>query len=618
MTQVTPDQAVQLGWQHLEGKRPAEAETIFRQVLAHDANNVGAVMGLATIAVMVGHPDAEGMVARLVAALPNEPQAWFLQGNLHRRQGRAEDAITSYRKALSIAPRYLEAIGNLGDTLQLVGRHEEAAAIIRQAVGRWPDLAPLRYNLGNALWAAGQRSEAIASYRTALQIDPNFVIALSNLGNALKETGQIEESIACHKRCVELEPGVAMHRMNLSVSVQESGDAEGAVDLCRQAIAISPQAAEPYAYLATALEKTGQRDQAIEQYRKSIDVHPSYPLAHTNLGLTLLLMGQFEEGWRQFEWRWETEPLARVRRRYTKPRWDGTTWSAWPGHDDRPEGTLLLHGEQGIGDSIQFVRFARQIASRGWRVILECHSKLGRLFRANDLGLAEVVEPFDHAPPAVEYDAYLPIASLPLILGEIDPRTSPAVACGSYLRADPALEQIWKDRIGGGDETIKVALVWGGNPSHVNDRGRSIPLSRLGPLVRPGVRFFSLQIGNAAEQASAPPEGMELIDLTKHIEDFADSAAMLASMDLLISVDTAAAHLAGAMGRPVWIPLPFAPDWRWMLQREDSPWYPTARLFRQEKRDQWDQPIQRMAEALAQFDRRAVGPETPPVETAAK
>lgn len=618
MTQVTYDQAAQIAWQHLDGNRAAEAETLFRQVLARDANNVSAVLGLTTIAILVGHADAEGMVTRLIAAMPNDARVIYMLGNLRRRQGRADEAIAAYRRALSMAPKYLEAAGNLGDTLQAVGRHEEAAAVIRQAIGRWPDYAPLRYNLGNALWKAGQRTEAIEAYRTTLKIDPKFMMALSNLGNALKETGQIEESIACHKRCIELEPNVAFHRMNLSVSVQEAGDAQGAVDLCREAIAISPQAAEPYAYLGTALEKIGQRDQAIEQYRKSIDMHPSYPLAHTNLGLTLLQMGKFEEGWRQFEWRWETDALKGMRRRFNKPRWDGTSWSAWPGRDDREQGTLLLHAEQGIGDSILFVRFARHAAARGWRVVFECHRKLCRLLRSNDLGIAQIIEPFDHAPPTVEFDAYVPIASLPLILDEMDPRTSAAVACGPYLRADPGLQQIWKDRVGvdGGDDAIKVGLVWAGNPAHINDHNRSIALSQLAPLVRAGVRFFSLQVGQAAAQASSPPPGMELVDLTSRIEDFADTAALLAEMDLLISVDTAAAHLAGAMGKPVWILLPFSPDWRWMLDREDSPWYPGARLFRQTERGQWEAPIQAMADALAQFDPRQTRTDATPIESA--
>jgi hypothetical protein len=405
--------------------------------------------------------------------------------------------------------------------------------------------------------------------------------------------------------------------MNLSVSVQETGDAEGAVALCREAIGLSPESAEPYAYLGSALEKVGDRDQAIAQYRKSIDMHASYPLAHTNLGLTLLQLGEFEEGWRQFEWRWESEPLKALRRRFNKPRWDGTNWSAWPGRDDRAMGTLVLHSEQGIGDSIQFIRFARHAAARGWRIVFECHKQLCRLLRGIDLGITDIIEPFDHAPPSIEYDAYIPIASLPLILGELDPRTSAAVACGPYLVADPTLRQIWKDRVGaGGDDALKVGLVWAGNPQHPNDRNRSMSLATLAPLARPGVRFYSLQLGDAAREASTPPPGMELIDLTAHIEDFADTAALLAEMDLLISVDTAPAHLAGAMGKPLWMPIPYSPDWRWMLDREDSPWYPTARLFRQSQRGNWEHPIQRMAEALGQFDKHQHPAEAAAVESA--
>lgn len=328
----------------------------------------------------------------------------------------------------------------------------------------------------------------------------------------------------------------------------------------------------------------GQIDEAIAAYRRALALNRGLAEAHNSLGLALLLQGEFLPGWDEYEWRWKMKDFPSPQRNLDQVQWTGQPLEGR---------TLLLHAEQGIGDTLQFIRYLPLIRRLGASIIVECPSELQRLIRPIASGHRVGVT----GQPLPPFELHCPLMSLPRVFGTMldsIPREIP------YLRADADDIQTWKDRLGEDLPSLKVGLAWAGSPNHAEDRYRSIALDRLGPLGQvPGIRFVSLQKGHAATQTNKLPHGMQLIDISEEINDFADTAALIANLDLVIAVDTAVAHLAGAMGAPVWVLLPFAPDWRWMLDREDSPWYPTMRLFRQPLRGDWDSVIARVVRALS-------------------
>jgi len=334
--------------------------------------------------------------------------------------------------------------------------------------------------------------------------------------------------------------------------------------------------------LGVALMEAGRLAEAVAAFEAAMALAPGFAPARTQHAMTLLLRGDFERGWPEYEWRWRTEGFTPPRRELTQPMWDGREFAGR---------TLLLHAEQGYGDTIQFVRYAPMVAQRGGRVLLEAPAKLTRLLRGLP-GVAQVI-PAGAALPA--FDLRCALMSLP---GVFKTTLSSIPAPVQYLKADEGLAASWANRLGK-SAGLRVGIVWAGRRSHVGDFNRSIKLAALAPLAGvAGVRFFSLQKDDTAGEANHPPEGMNLIDLTADLTDFADTAAVISQMDVIISVDTAVAHLAGALGKPVWVMLPFLPDWRWLLNRDDSPWYPTMRLFRQKMPEQWSEVVASVAAAL--------------------
>jgi len=393
-------------------------------------------------------------------------------------------------------------------------------------------------------------------------------------------------TIAAYRQAITLRPDYADAYSNLGVALIDKGQLDEAIVACRQAITLRPDYANAYRNLGAALADKGQLDEAIAACRQAIKLRPNFARAHHNLALTLLMRGDFQPGWQENEWRWKCRDFPSPARNFSQPQWDGSAFE--------PR-TLLLFPEQGIGDAFQFIRYLPLVVRRGGKIIIECQAEFQRLPRTMSEGCQIVAK----GEPLPAFDLYCPLLSLPLVFGttlENIPNIVP------YLHADAQDAKRWQQRLDDyspGLKVGKVGLVWAGNPAHKNDRNRSMKLTSLAPLGQvPGVRFFSLQKGAAAAQAKTPPTGMELIDWTPELRDFADTAALIANLDLIISVDTAVVHLAGAMSKPVWTLLPFNPDWRWMLEREDSPWYPTMRLFRQSVRGDWDSVIKRVAEAL--------------------
>ena len=364
------------------------------------------------------------------------------------------------------------------------------------------------------------------------------------------------------------------------VAAGRQDDAAGCYDA---ALLLNPQNANGLANLGRVLHQQRKLEEAAACFHRALELEPDNPWFHSYLGALLLLKGEFEQGWREFEWVWQTKEVQADTPNPGKPRWDGSPL----------EGRLcLLQAPFGFGDNLQWSRFASHMAARGARVILECQPELVRLMRTLS-GVAQVVAAGEPLPA---FDVYAPLISLPHLLGLPSPRPADV----PYLRADKADAERWAQALPPSSD-LRVGLVWAADPTHPG-AWRSVPLATLAPLANVGgVTFFSLQKGAGVEQLGTAPPGMRVVDLGQQFTDFADAAGLLMQMDVVITVDTAMAHLAGALGRPVWILLASLPDARWLLDRNDSPWYPSARLFRQKRAGDWAPVIARVASELAKL-----------------
>ena len=461
----------------------------------------------------------------------------------HHRAGRLAEAAALYDRVLDADPGNAQALHLRGLAAVQSGDAAGGAERIGRAAALEPRNAVFRANLGAALRVAGREAEAEAALRAALALDPGQVDAASNLGALLHGQGRHAAAVACLERARTLAPDQASVLINLGVARKDRGELEAALDCLRRAVAVAPDNAE----------------------------------AHWNLAVALLTAGRFEEGWREFEWRFRRPgfPPDPVR----GPRWTGGEAAGL---------TLLVHAEQGRGDTLQFARYVPLLAARGARVVLACQPELARLL--SGLEGVDAVVPFGGSPPPT--DAHCPIMSLPLALGTGGDLLADRVP---YLTADPAEVAAWRARLP--EARLRVGLVWSGSPANPVDARRSLRLAELAPLAAvPDVAFVGLQKGPAA--AEAPPPGMAWTDASAGLGDFADTAALVSALDLVVTVDTAVAHLAGALGRPVWLLNRYDGCWRWMKDGAGSAWYPALRQFRQPEPGAWAPAVAAAAAAL--------------------
>jgi tetratricopeptide (TPR) repeat protein len=589
MPEKTTRQMFELAVEHHRAGRVREAEEIYRQILREEPEHIDALHNLGVIAGRDGRNELSlKMMSRVIALRPNLPEAHNSLGNAIKNMGRLDDAIAAYQRAIELRDGYPEAWANLGSARKSKGDIEGAIAAYRKAVGLRPDFADAFFNLGNALKEIGRVDEAIAAFQKALRLKPGNAEALNNLGNALTDREQLDEAIEAFGQAIAIKPDFAEFYNNLGNALRAKGETDRAVSAYEKAITLRPELADGHYNLGGAMKDRAEMDAAIAKYRKAIELEPAYVRAHYNLALALLTVGNFREGWEQYEWRWKLSEFPFRGRDFGRPLWNG----------ENIEGkTILLHAEQGLGDAIQFVRYLPMVAERGAKIILQCHAELHRVFRGIAGGIPMVA--FGEDPG--EFDLQCPLLSLPRAFG-----TEVGTIPGSvpYLSAEAELVEQWRRRLGENDGKLKVGLVWAGNPKYRTDRTRSLRLADLAPLAAiERIKFYSLQKGLAAEQTKNPPSAMELIDLGPDLKDFADTAAAISALDLVISADTSVPHLAGALGKPVWTMLQFVPDFRWMLGRADSPWYPTMRLFRQQRSGDWGGVVARVAEALGEYAR---------------
>jgi len=468
------------------------------------------------------------------------------------------------------------------------GRLAEACELYRKAIRIAPLEAELHYNLGVALAQLGRPDEAVSAWRDALAIHPRYPRALNNLGMTLAELGHLDDAEAALRSAVEIAPETAEIHSNLGGVLGQLGHWVEAEAEFHRALTLHPAFPDAYNTMGILLAEQRQLDRAIAAYRRALSLDPNHAKAHFNLGLALLTHGRLAEGWAEHEWRWKGGARALFARKFPRPDWRG---------EDLKGRRILLHGEQGFGDSLQFVRFAGLVAARGAHVILEVPAPLTRLLASVE-GVAEVVATGQSLP---RFDYHLPLLSAPYRLG-IGLDDIPAAV--PYLSADKAQSDAWHKRLAPLPKPW-IGLVWAGDPrpddplANAIDRRRSIPLAQMTPLLAiPETTFVSLQKGGPATQISSLPEPLRPRDWTGELKDFADTAALTACLDLIITVDTAMAHLAGALGKPLWIASRFDGCWRWLDGRDDSPWYPTARLFRQPKPAAWQDVIDAMTHEL--------------------
>lgn len=462
------------------------------------------------------------------------------------------------------------------------GRLREAEVIYRQVLAKEPNDADATHFLGLIAQQVGKTDAALQHMRRALALAPNNPVFHINLAVILQELRDYEQALAHCRQAIALRPQFAEGHANFGAVLTSSGQPELAIEHLRRAIALDQRNLKAIYNLADALSKTGDYDQAIAEYERVLAIDANHAKAHFGLGLLRLLRGDFARGWEGYEWRWRTDDPSIPKRTFAQPLWDG---------GELHGATLLLFSEQGHGDAIQFIRYLPQVLERGGRVIVECLGALTPLFQ--QLSGVDVVSWGDPLP---SFDIRCPLMTLPKVFGTTL-QTIPAAV--PYLCAPADRVERWRRRLEG-DRGLKVGLSWSGNPRHTNDRERSMPAGLMSPLADvAGGSFYSLQKQEEAPASAAAPAELALHDFTRDLHDFADTAALIANLDLVISVDTAVAHLAGALGRPVWLMVPFVPDWRWLLNQTDSPWYPTMRIFRQPRRRDWPGVVRQVGLALS-------------------
>jgi tetratricopeptide (TPR) repeat protein len=580
------------------------AEALCRQILEHDPAHADALNLLGMLAHQARRAEAVEILRRAVAARPGDGTIHYNLGVAYQVLGRLPDAVACYREALRLQPAHADAHHNLGDALLTQGDHAAAQASLEQAVRLRADFAEAHNKLGIAYREQQKKDEAVAAFRRAAELKPDCAAFHSNLANLLTSQGQAEEAFHHYRHAVRLEPAEPAHHSNQGNVLILLGRPDEAEICCREALRLNPDLANAHHNLAIARSLHGALDEAIDLNAQALRFDPRHAGAHNCQALWALQKGNFEEGWREYRWRWDIPGAAP--RDFAQPAWDGSELAGR---------TVLLHAEQGLGDTVQFVRYTALVKRRGGTVIVECQPALVPLLR----GCAGIDRLVPRGSPLPPFDVHAPLLDLPRIF-----RTTLASVPAQvpYLFPDLGLIETWRRELAGSvspsppysgergwgegeltGQALKVGIAWQGNPKFPGDRLRSVPLRHFAPLGRrEGVRLFALQKGSGRDQVGAALADFHVTDLGGRLDEssgaFMDTAAVMMSLDLVVTTDTAVAHLAGALGVPVWVALGVGADWRYLEGREDSPWYPTMRLFRQERLYEWDELFERIAAAL--------------------
>lgn len=561
----------------------SNAENFYCRALMSDATHVDAWVYLGILCSGQGRlGEAEKCLFRGLSLNPRHASAQNEMGVLEERKGNLDEAIVRFRQAIDLNPDFAIAHYHLGYALQRQNKLDAAIASFHQALKLKPDFAMACNNLGLALLSQEQLEDAEANFRRAIELIPDFSVAYNNLGSVMLAKLEWEKAAACFSKAVELRPQFAEAHNNLGEANRRQGKLDNALDSFRVALNIAPNYATALGNLGAVLHEQGKYEEAAEYYKSALRLDPEYVTAHLNQALIWLLNGDFSRGWLEYEWR--VRNLPGFCGDTSLPVWDGAPLT----------GTILLRAEQGLGDSIQFIRYARMVKERVSRVIVECQKPLLPLLSSYK-GIDQLVSQGDVLPHC---DVQIPFLSLPRVFGT----TLESIPCDvPYLTADPNLVEQWRSELSK-DRFFKIGIAWQGRPDNPS-RQRIIRLSQFAPLAEvEGVRLYSLQKGPGVEQLDSIKGEFQVIDFGSSLDEaagaFMDTAAIMKNLDLVITADTSIPHLAGALGVPVWVALPVVCDWRWLQESPECPWYPTMRLFRQTKPGDWSDVFERIAAAL--------------------
>ncbi|WP_345816111.1 tetratricopeptide repeat protein [Paraburkholderia sp. PREW-6R] len=539
------------------------------------------------------YEEAEVAYRAALRGLPAHAEAHNNLGNVLLQLGRPVEADAAYREALTVRPQYPEALNNLAGVLKIMGRPAEAELACRLALAIRPDYADAHLNLGTVLDLLQRPAEAEAAYREAIARRPDYAEAYYNLGIALFKLDRLAEAEAAYRETMRLRPDIVHAYNNLGCVLRVADRMAEAVEVFAQAAALCPDMAEAHYNLGAALVQLGRLNESERAYRRALALRPDYGDATFGLAVLLLGMGRFEEGWPLYECRYDQPGFVHwhTRSMLACAHWTGDALSGR---------SLLVWQEDGLGDMLQFSRYFALLKAQGAaRITFACVPALHRLMRSVD-GVDSVCDHDTAIAHASTYDCWTSLLSAPLHLRT----TVDTIPRPVRLSAENVLVEKWKPVLDALPPGRKVGLVWKGNPKHHNDANRSIPsLDLLAPLWSvPGLNFVSLQKGQGDGEAQRPPAGQPLLDLGASVADFADTAAIVAQLDLVICVDTSIAHLAASLGKPCWVMLPDRDiDWRWLRERSDSPWYPhTLRVFRRALGEDWPIVIEQVRQACAQ------------------
>jgi tetratricopeptide (TPR) repeat protein len=559
----------------------AQAEALYREALTETPGRADVMHLLAVLCEQTARTSEALAFSRQAAETePSNAKYHLSLGAFLKARGHLDEAEIYLRRAIQLQPDSVEGQMHLGDLRALRADWIEARQHYLEATIRRPQWADAHHRLGISLAKLGDSQGAIQCYRKALEINPSLAGAWNDLGIRYAGISNFDAAIDAYHRAVTIRPTFAGAHNNLGGALREAARPTEAVRSLRRAIELAPRDAAVLLNMASALRDCGDLDGAADAAREALSLRPEWEEAKYSLGHTLLLKGDFAGGWPDCEARWQ--------RRVNRPEYPPDR--LWNGEDISGL-RVLLHADHGFGDTIQFARYATLVAARGAKVWIRCQPELRRFISTLE-GIEGVVG--DDQPPA--FDRHCPLIALPRIF-RTTLQSVPAKV--PYLKADPQAVAQWRDRLSHEQAKLNVGLAWAGRPTFREDRYRSPHLAAMAPLASvEGARFYSLQKGEAAAEARTAPPGMALVDPTAELNDFADTAALIEALDLVISSDTAVVHIAGALGKRVWVALHYAPGFFWMLGREDSPWYPTMRLFRQSAPADWEPVMEKLAVEL--------------------
>ena len=576
-----------------EAGRLAEADTGFAQVLALEPDQPQALLFAGVLALRMGQPDrAVALLERAVAVRPTLAEAHFAFGNALWACQRRSEARAAWQTTIRCDAQHIGALLNLAQAQEQSGEAELAVGNCRAAIDARPDHSQPWTILSSALRSMGKVPEALIAADTAIRLSPAFAAAHHQRGMTLKQLGRPTEAAAALREAVAHNPGLAPSHLNLANLLHDLGDLAAAEHHCRAALAIDPSMAEAHTVLGFLLTQTCDLAGAIAACEEAIRISPALSEAHCNLGIALLSAGDLPNGFARYEWRKRHPIYGKEFFSLPDPEWLGQ-----PLEGKR----IVIMAEQGLGDAIMFARYASVLAARGATVMIACDRRLVPLLNE----APGVTKAFAKTRTMPSFDFWVDQMSLPLLCRttiETIPSPQP------YLAADPARAELWSSRLAPTNGRRLVGVVWAGNPLHTNDANRSCPPDLFQTIVdHPDIEAVSLQVGAAAALSAR----LGIVDWSQYLVDYAETAALVANLDLVITVDTSVAHLAAAMGKPTWILLPHCPEWRWLHHRTDTPWYECVRLFRQPRAGDWHSVMQAITASVAASAPTARAP-TPP------